>query len=126
MLLHECLRYGQYLAAIQIAREERRAQLEAVEAEEAGEEGAEKEEEEEAEAEDEDNEHGPVGHVDGTTMSTKEPSLWATEEEEEQMELPDYLLGSLQGEAEKEGMLALKKGIGGGQDGGEAKKRKIC
>lgn len=116
-------KYGQYLAAIQIAREERRAAREAAEAEE-----AEREDDEDGASDDEEDkeEAGPVGHLDGSSMAKTGPSLWATEEEEAGMELPDYLLGSLQGDAEKEGMQALKKGLGGGtQEGGDAKKRKM-
>ena len=56
-------------------------------------------------SEDDDN-YGPVGAIDGSV--SKQSSIWATEVEEESVELPASVLGVLSGEAEREGRSAIK------------------
>ena len=81
-------KYGQYLAAIQIAREQKRAADEG------------RREQDESDQEDSDEEQGPVGAADGT--SGVAPSIWAADGEEDNIELPEGVLGVLSADAEKE------------------------
>lgn len=124
-------RYGQYLAAIQVAREERQYMREKQQQEE-------EEEDEDGEDEDDNNNDdkkvggkrhskiggggdgdgdgaydGVVGAADGS--SGKKPSIWANEGET--VELSDDILGVADPTADREGRAAAKH-VGGGGGGG--------
>ena len=116
-------KYGQYLAAIQIAREEKRERLAAQEAEEE-ERGRADEGDDEDESEGEED-VGPVGHADGRSMSKGNDSLWATEQEEAEVDV-SYLLGqeSKAGDAANEAAAALKKSGSSGGDNHPHKKQR--
>lgn len=97
-------KYGQYLATIQVAREERQRMLESEEDEE---------DEDEDEGQSGNNEHvpkkaeeysGPVGAADGS--SGEKPSIWA--QDGEKVEVDEDLLGVLDVDAEKEARAAAK------------------
>lgn len=80
-------KYGQYLAAIQIAREQKLGRQDVDDA---------------ADSEDDlkiDNE-GPVGAADGGSGNA--PSVWAENGEDEEMELPEEVLGVLSADAQRE------------------------
>jgi len=120
-------KYGQYLAAIQIAREEREEQKQQQEQDQEG--GGEEEEEEEGEegregVQDQDHDHdhdlGPVAFADGRQEDVHGmASIWARGREEEmEMEMyssKDGLLGKEGGEADSEARRALT----GARDRGE-------
>ena len=92
-------KYGQYLASIQIAREQR-------------EDRENSEEVEDNEKEVQANEYrGPVGAADGS--SGIKASVWANENEN--IELPEELLGVLSEDAERESRMASKR-LGGNVD----------
>lgn len=119
-------KYGQYLAAIQIAREEKREKLAAEEEErqrlgEAGDDSEEAGDQREGE----DDDIGPVGHADGRSMAKKDDSLWATEHEEAEVDV-SYLLGreSKAGDAASEAAAALKRAGSGNSDGLSNKKQR--
>lgn len=130
-------KYGQYLAAIQVAREERIAQRKAIqkqlEEEEAADRAAESDSDDDnsdkssedgrgAEQEEEED-LGPVGAPDGSS-GRKKVDVWASSEQEQSIELEEGMIGELAGEAKREAMLAMSKsalgkgGAGGGR--GEA------
>lgn len=94
-------KYGQYLAAIQIAREERDSIR-------AGDRLPDNRDDEENEDE---QYAGPVGAADGS--SGKKVNVWAGEDED--VELPESIMGVLSGDAEREGRLAAKN-VGRGND----------
>mmetsp|Transcript_23944 Transcript_23944/g.26211 ORF Transcript_23944/g.26211 Transcript_23944/m.26211 type:complete len:290 (-) Transcript_23944:70-939(-) len=114
-------KYGQYLAAIQIAREERaakkaeeRAAKEAAMKKVAAEEEESEDEDDESSDDDEsssdDDKDGPVTEADG--RSKKAPSLWAKDETDE-VELTEDMIGHLAPEARREAMTAASKaGLG--------------
>ena len=56
---------------------------------------------------------GPVGHADGRSMAKSDNSLWATQEEEAEVDV-SYLLGQelKGGDAANEAAAALKKSSG--------------
>jgi bud site selection protein 31 len=125
-------KYGQYLAAIQVAREERAAKkaaareaLEQAKAKkETNEDDDEEDEDEESSEEesgdsdknDEDNDNddnksedsGPVTEIDGTSRK-KQPTLWARNAKEELMELTEDMIGRLAPEARSEALAAASK-----------------
>jgi len=109
-------KYGQYLAAIQIAREERMNRLHSFENE--------RDDEDEDEEENDENEVinkdlGPVGAQDGS--SGVAASVWAADGEEERVELAQEMIGETDVMAEREGRAAMKsigKYAGGGGGGG--------
>jgi bud site selection protein 31 len=99
-------KYGQYLAAIQIAREAKAA------AAEEDREGSGDEERKEAAQSSSDEEadsdgDAPVGAADGSSGVTK-ATIWARQEEEEEIELPEETVGVVSGEAESEGRRAAR------------------
>jgi bud site selection protein 31 len=124
-------KYGQYLAAIQIARESRQ------EADQSNDEDGEGEEEEGGEEEmkesrkvvseaedDEDDDDAPVGAADGSSGVKKTTSIWARQEEEDQIELPEEVIGVLAGDADREGRRAAQHlSTAGGHDGQSDKKK---
>jgi bud site selection protein 31 len=104
-------KYGQYLAAIQVAREERQArkqarlQLEQEErARQAG--GDDDDEDEEDDAEEEEEDYGPVAAADGSS-GPKKSIVWAENATEE--EVPEDAIGELAPEAQREAMAAVAK-----------------
>jgi hypothetical protein len=127
-------KYGQYLAAIQIARENRQEQQDQGEGDD-DEEGGEEEMKEakvavsEKEEEEEDDDDAPVGAADGSSGVKKAASIWARREEEEELELPEAVIGVLAGEADREGRRAaqhLSTGAGSttADEGSEKKKQR--
>lgn len=115
-------KYGQYLAAIQVAREDR--------------ENRKTSEDDEKNDSDEDSddsasnssEQGPVGAKDGS--SGKKSSVWAPEEEADTILIPSEAIGVLSGEADREGRSAMRVvsshvDSGGGQQSGNHKKQRI-
>jgi bud site selection protein 31 len=125
-------KYGQYLAAIQVAREERQRLRE--------EQAAQREREEEhqhqaGEGQDEssdsedDDDHGPrpvsSAGLDIDGSSGKTGGIWAQREEEEAVELPEGAIGVSSGDADREGRAAMR-GLGAGaassSDGHQNKK----
>jgi bud site selection protein 31 len=131
-------KYGQYLAAIQVAREERIAQRQAIqqqlEEEEAADRAAESDNDDErSDSENsgkasEDEDLGPVGAPDGSS-GPKKVDVWASADQEREVALEDGMIGELSGEAKREAMLAASKsslgkgGPGGRVDSGPAGKR---
>jgi bud site selection protein 31 len=134
-------KYGQYLAAIQIAREERIAQRQAIQKQLEEEREAEAAEDaQNSDAEDSDDESsdkadsepeedlGPVGAPDGSS-GPKTVNVWAASENEQNMALEEGMIGELAGDAKREAMLAMSKsalgkaGPGGRTDSGPAGKR---
>jgi bud site selection protein 31 len=98
-------KYGQYLAAIQIAREAKAA---AAEEEKDGEGSGDEERKEAADSsagEEDSDDDAPVGAADGSSGVTK-ATIWARKEEEDEIELPEETIGVVSGEAEKEGRRA--------------------
>eukprot|EP00595_Chromulina_sp_UTEXLB2642_P003611 CAMPEP_0196767176 /NCGR_PEP_ID=MMETSP1095-20130614/37046_1 /TAXON_ID=96789 ORGANISM="Chromulina nebulosa, Strain UTEXLB2642" /NCGR_SAMPLE_ID=MMETSP1095 /ASSEMBLY_ACC=CAM_ASM_000446 /LENGTH=126 /DNA_ID=CAMNT_0042133847 /DNA_START=354 /DNA_END=734 /DNA_ORIENTATION=- len=87
-------RYGQYLAAIQISREERQLLKEKQN----------DEEDEDDQSEEERDYSGPVGAADGS--SGKKASVWANDENE--VDIPEELLGRTTAESEQEARAAAK------------------
>lgn len=131
-------KYGQYLAAIQIAREERIAQRQAIQKQLQEEREAEAAEEN-SDEEDSDDESsgrpseaeedlGPVVSADGSSAPKAAP-VWATSESEQNLELEEGMIGELAPDAKREGMLAMSKsalgkaGAGNRGDSGPAGKR---
>jgi hypothetical protein len=109
-------KYGQYLAVIQVAREERvakKAEERARREREAQEDNAEDEDEEDdesAKAESESEDDGPVTEADGKRK--KKQNFWVTEELENTVELTDDMIGHLAGEAKHEAVKAAAKAGG--------------
>lgn len=95
-------KYGQYLAAIQIARE-RKAELDAQEAAENDGDGSDQDRKQSSG--DEDDEDAPVGAADGSSGKSKS-SIWAQQEEEDDIDLPEETIGVSSGDAEREGRAA--------------------
>jgi bud site selection protein 31 len=93
-------KYGQYLAAIQIAREERDNLRSG--GQQYADDDQNNEENDEQEAEEQYT--GPVGAADGS--SGKKAAVWADEDEE--IDLPESIMGVLSGDAEREGRIAAK------------------
>lgn len=107
-------KYGQYLAAIQVAREEREI---------AKDEHTKGDGEDDSEDDDEDEDDvGPVGAADGS--SGKKKSIWAAEGEH--VELTETMVGRLDPAAEREARLAMRSlaSKGGGDDGDGPKGKK--
>lgn len=141
-------KYGQYLAAIQVAREERMAQREAIrrqlQEEEEADRAAEKSDEEDEDGDSDDNQGastgrgkklsnededeedlGPVGAPDGSS-GPKKVDVWVTSDQERNVELDDGMVGELAGDAKREAMMAMSKsnlGKGNRPDNGPAGKR---
>lgn len=101
-------KYGQYLAAIQVAREERQARKAAMRAQ------AEREAEE-AEAEQEAQEAEQANHRSGRKGDGA--NFWASSEQEQNIELTSDMIGQLSGEARSEAMTAAAKARAGGGEG---------
>lgn len=118
-------KYGQYLAAIQIARENRDGKRHGNHEDEDNEDEDEDEEDNEEDLNkndnnnqnkkrsasnhsdnnndnnsDDDDDNEPVGEIDGS--SNKKASIWAQNDEEDKVEIPEEVMGVLTGEAEKE------------------------
>ena len=108
-------KYGQYLAAIQIAREAR----------EGKERGTEDERESENDEKDDSSNDsaGPVGAQDGS--SGKRPSIWAAEGEEEAEFLPAEAIGTLTSEADREGRSAARSLNHGTLESSASKKQRL-
>jgi bud site selection protein 31 len=115
-------KYGQYLAAIQIAREERqsrKAALQRLQQQLNEDEDNDDEDEhnrrvahnesEERNVPEEEEDEGPVTEADGT--SKKPSTLWAKAEDEEKYVTED-MIGQLSAEAKKEAMMAANKAGG--------------
>jgi len=138
-------KYGQYLAAIQVAREERIAQRRALQAQLQAQQAAEDAEDDEDEGEnnsDDDNEDsdneqnkknndsdeedlGPVAMPDGSS-GPKKKAIWASAEQEQSIALDDAMIGELAPEAKREAMQAMSKAALKGasnQDNGPPGKR---
>ena len=135
-------KYGQYLAAIQIARENRKAMKEAarqeneddeydIEENENNDDDDENDDDEDEEegkknigkkrAVEEDTEEdykGPVGAADGSSGSKVNSNIWAANEEEDNIELSEEMIGELAGDARQEAMLAVSKSKVGLAKGG--------
>jgi bud site selection protein 31 len=105
-------KYGQYLAAIQIAREQKQCVDPPI---------GEDERSDNAE-DDSDDEQGPVGAADGS--SGLAPSVWAVEGEEEEVDLPEEVIGVLSVEAEREARRGnMREGAGDSTDEGRSSKK---
>lgn len=120
-------KYGQYLAAIQVAREERIAQRKAIEKQQLEENencnNDSENEENQAESSEDDNENsdesdnedksdlGPVGAADGGCgEASNRGAIWAASSaEEETVSLAEGMIGQLAPEAKREAMLAMSK-----------------
>mmetsp|Transcript_8717 Transcript_8717/g.12988 ORF Transcript_8717/g.12988 Transcript_8717/m.12988 type:complete len:281 (-) Transcript_8717:2224-3066(-) len=105
-------KYGQYLAAIQIARENRQAmKLAKEEAEKDDDEDEDNNEsgDEEKEPDGESTYKGPVGAADGSSGTKANANIWATNESERNIELSEEMIGELAPEAQKEAILAAAK-----------------
>jgi hypothetical protein len=100
-------KYGQYLAAIQVAREDRLAARTARLEREAEDE----EDDGETESDDganEDDDNSVVGAADGSS-GKKSQSIWASDvAEEEHVELDESMMGRADAEAEREGRAAAR------------------
>lgn len=101
-------KYGQYLAAIQVLREERLSALQGNFNTQQDEDEDEKDDDEDDE---EDEEEEVVGAADGS--SGKKSSVWVADDEADRISLPQEVIGTLDASAEKEGRSALKS-IGSG------------
>lgn len=99
-------KYGQYLAAIQIAREEKQISNPPVGSA--------------CDKSVSDDEQGPVGAADGSSGDA--PSIWAAADEDDEVILPDQILGVLTAEAEREGRRNEVLSSKGVADGPYAKK----
>ncbi len=98
-------KYGQYLAAIQVAREERLAAKQAALQKMAGRRADSDEEDEEEDEDDEDDE--PVGAADGSSGKKREV-VWADPAQAGQLQqlMTEDMVGSLSADARREGMMA--------------------
>mmetsp|Transcript_1232 Transcript_1232/g.2019 ORF Transcript_1232/g.2019 Transcript_1232/m.2019 type:complete len:260 (-) Transcript_1232:87-866(-) len=103
-------KYGQYLAAIQIAREQK---MEA----DAGMERA----NQNSDSDESEDENEVVGAADGS--SGAKPSIWAAAEEEEEIALPEEAMGVVDGNAEREARRALPRAAADGDH--PSKKQKM-
>lgn len=118
-------KYGQYLAAIQVAREDRMAQMQKAAEQHKGvasdedsddSDGSNEDNRDSSSNSDDDNDdiktnkqyEGPVGAADGSSGVKASSSVWANAEEEEAVDLSEDLLGVLSSEAVQEGRLAAK------------------
>lgn len=116
-------KYGQYLAAIQVAREERLAQKKALQAQLLAQQAAEDAEDEEDNddseqeydqdsdkdgGEDSEEDLGPVALPDGSS-APKKKVIWASAEQEQNIALDDAMIGELAPEAKREAMQAMSK-----------------
>ena len=125
-------KYGQYLAAIQIARENRKAMKEAARQEDEDDE-YDIEENETADDDDndsevkvtsgkkravEDKEEDYKGAADGSSGSKVNSNIWAANEEEDNIELSEEMIGELAGDAKQEAMFAASKSKVGLAKGG--------
>jgi len=130
-------KYGQYLAAIQIARENRKAMKEAAKQENEDDEyDIEENEDDEDDDDDEDggkkaaakdseeDYKGPVGAADGSSGSKVNSNIWAANEEEDNIELSEEMIGELAGDAKQEAMFAMSKSNVGLAKGGVADEAK--
>jgi bud site selection protein 31 len=98
-------KYGQYLASIQIAREERQAakrkraeEMAAQEAEDDNSVNSDDAADDEAEEDDEDEDQGPVGAPDGSSGKTKAVNVWGGEDGMEDAASKEAALQTLQAE----------------------------
>eukprot|EP01041_Mallomonas_annulata_P005316 gene5316-10627_t len=101
-------KYGQYLAAIQVAREERLAQLQLQENnlhDDDEDEDDDDNEDDEEQEEEKKQDLGPVCNADGSSGSKN--SVWA-QDGEENIQLPQEVIGQVNAAAAKEGKAALK------------------
>lgn len=119
-------KYGQYLAAIQVAREERLAKKRALQQqqeEEAAEEASDNNDSDNENGdsdndntahkkgnglEDEEEDLGPVTTADGRS-EPKKVAIWASSEQEQNIELADEMIGELAADAKREAMQAMAK-----------------
>jgi bud site selection protein 31 len=108
-------KYGQYLAAIQIAREARQGK-ESIADEEIGSDSDGKDDESSSD-------DGPVGAQDGS--SGKKSSVWATEGEEDAELLPVEAIGTLTSEADREGRSALRSNYRDSDETSSTKKQRL-
>ena len=133
-------KYGQYLAAIQVAREERIAQKRALQAQllaqQAAEDAEDDEDNEDSDQDDDDDSDkeekgdsdedlGPVALPDGSS-GPKKKVIWASAEQEQNIALDDAMIGELAPEAKREAMQAMSKASlksAGAQDNGPPGKR---
>jgi bud site selection protein 31 len=110
-------KYGQYLAAIQVAREERLQQVS--EEKESGD--AEGEGESDAEED-----LGPVAQANGSSKAARsKASVWARDDEDLRDAVPEEAVGKLSADAAKEGRMAMKS-LGGNSSGPSAKKQRVA
>lgn len=117
-------KYGQYLAAIQVAREERLARKRALQQQQEEEAAEEASDNEDSDNEDGGNDNdsdahkqgdasdeedlGPVTTADGRS-EPKKVAIWATSEQEQNIELADEMIGELAADAKREAMQAMAK-----------------
>lgn len=134
-------KYGQYLAAIQVAREERLAkkralqqQLEEQEAEEEASDNNDSDNEDEdsdndsaankkGNASEDEEDLGPVTTADGRS-EPKKVAIWASSEQEQNIELAEEMIGELAADAKREAMQAMaKSSLKGSNESGPPGKR---
>lgn len=112
-------KYGQYLAAIQVAREERMAQMEEAK------DRAEADETEDSGSSTDGDDFGPVADADGkSAAATARASIWAREDEALRNVIPEDAVGTLSAEAAREGRMAMK--TLGGSTAPTAKKQRTA
>lgn len=102
-------KYGQYLAAIQVAREEERSRRDAAAARAKAAAGG-------GEGSDADTDSGDEG-ITPPAATARSKQIWAVNDAERQMETADTAAGA--GEAEREAASAVKCSAGGGGGGGD-------
>ena len=127
-------KYGQYLAAIQVAREDRAAARRALAEQKHREEEEEEDDEEDENDEDgsddnedgtgqqEDEDEGPVALANGSS-DAKVDAIWASKDQEKDIALEDEMIGELGPEAKREAMQAAQRAgrsAGGGGAGAGA------
>jgi hypothetical protein len=67
---------------------------------------------------------GPVGAADGSSGSKVNSNIWAANEEEDNIELSEEMIGELAGDAKQEAMFAMSKSNVGLAKGGVADEAK--
>lgn len=98
-------KYGQYLAAIQIAREERAAAKRKMLQQKLQEE---EQSDDDDDDQDDDNDDDAVADIDGG-KAKKKPNLWSNKTDQDESELKEEMIGFLAPEAKREAMQALSK-----------------
>ena len=109
-------KYGQYLAAIQVARQERLAQQTEAGRDDSGSNS-------EAEDSDSEDDFGPVVAADGS-RSHATSAIWAEDGDELVAAIPDSATGTLSADAAKEGRMAMRS-LGGDAGGPSSKKQRV-